>query len=93
MREIRRSTAFRRDYKRERAGRHGRQLDALLGEVLSRLVADVPLPAANRDHPLTGDWNGYRDCHLKPDLLLVYRKPDPATLDLARLGSHSELFG
>lgn len=93
MREIRRSTAFRRDYKRERAGRHGRQLDALLTEVLSQLAADVALPAAHRDHPLTGDWKGFRDCHLKPDLLLIYRKPDPATLDLARLGSHSELFG
>jgi len=93
MREIRRSTAFRRDYKRERAGRHRRQLDALLAEVVSRLAGDVPLPAANRDHPIVGDWHGYRDCHLKPDLLLIYRKPDPATLDLARLGSHSELFG
>jgi mRNA interferase YafQ len=93
MREIRRSTAFRRDYKRERAGRHGRQLDALLTEIVSCLAADVPLPAANRDHLLGGDWFGYRDCHLKPDLLLIYRKPDPDTLDLARLGSHSELFG
>ncbi len=93
MREIRRSTAFRRDYKRESAGRHRRQLDALLSEVLARLSADVPLPAANQDHPLTGEWKSYRDCHLKPDLLLIYRKPDPVTLDLVRLGSHSELFG
>ena len=93
MRKIRRSTAFQRDYRRERAGRHGRQLDALLVTAVSRLAADVPLPAANRDHPLAGDWHGYRDCHLKPDLLLIYRKPDPATLDLVRLGSHSELFG
>jgi mRNA interferase YafQ len=93
MREIRRSTAFRRDYKRESAGRHGRQLDALLTQVVSFLAADVGLPVANRDHPLTGDWKGYRDCHLKPDLLLLYRKPDPDTLDLVRLGSHSELFG
>ena len=61
--------------------------------MLSQLAADVALPAAHRDHPLTGDWKGFRDCHLKPDLLLIYRKPDPATLDLARLGSYSELFG
>ena len=93
MREIRRSTAFRRDYKRERAGRHGRQLDALLTEALSLLADDEALPPPYRDHALAGDWKGYRDCHLKPDLLLIYRKPDPATLDLARLGSHSELFG
>ena len=93
MREIRRSTALHRDYKRERAGHHGDQLDALLAAVLSKLAVDVPLPPANRDHQLTGEWKGYRDCHLRPDLLLIYRKPDPNTLDLVRLGSHSELFG
>jgi mRNA interferase YafQ len=51
------------------------------------------LPENNRDHALSGDWAGYRECHIKPDLLLIYRKPDPDTLRLARLGSHSELFG
>lgn len=44
-------------------------------------------------HGLIGDWTGYRECHVKPDLLLIYRKPDADTLRLARLGSHSELFG
>jgi mRNA interferase YafQ len=47
----------------------------------------------HRDHDLSGDWSGYRECHILPDLLLIYRKPDDATLRLARLGSHSELFG
>jgi mRNA interferase YafQ len=47
----------------------------------------------HRDHDLSGDWTGYRECHFKPDLLLIYKKPDAATLRLARLGSHSELFG
>jgi mRNA interferase YafQ len=42
---------------------------------------------------LAGDWAGYRECHIKPDLLLIYKKPDDETLRLARLGSHSELFG
>jgi mRNA interferase YafQ len=42
---------------------------------------------------LGGDWRGYRECHIKPDLLLIHRKPDAGTLRLARLGSHSELFG
>ncbi|MGD1641148.1 type II toxin-antitoxin system YafQ family toxin [Klebsiella pneumoniae] len=46
-----------------------------------------------RDHDLSGDWAGYRECHIKPDLLLIYRKSDADTLRLARLGSHSELFG
>ena len=45
----------------------------------------------NLDHALTGDWKDYRDCHVKPDLVLIYQKPDSATLRLVRLGSHSEL--
>jgi mRNA interferase YafQ len=42
---------------------------------------------------LSGEWAGYRECHLKPGLLLIYRKPDAGSLRLARLGSYSELFG
>jgi mRNA interferase YafQ len=57
------------------------------------LLVDQVLPESNRDHVLGGDWAGYRECHIKPDLLLIYRKPDADTLRLARLGSHSELFG
>ena len=53
----------------------------------------VSLEARYRDHDLSGDWAGYRECHIKPDLLLIYRKSEPSTLRLARLGSHSELFG
>jgi mRNA interferase YafQ len=87
------TTAFRRDYKREAKGRHRGQLDDVLRPVLAALAVDVPLPAANRDHPLSGEWDDCRECHLRPDLLLVYRKPDAATLQLVRLGSHSELFG
>jgi mRNA interferase YafQ len=55
------------------------------------LVADEALPERNRDHALGGDWKGFRDCHIKPDLVLIYEK-SPNTLSLARLGSHSELF-
>ena len=55
--------------------------------------ADRPMPAAYQDHPLSGNWNDHRDCHLKPDLVLIYRKPDKLTLQLVRLGSHNELFG
>jgi len=61
--------------------------------VVELLVSDQVLPENTRDHALTGDWAGYRECHLKPDLLLIYRKPEVDTLRLARLGSHSELFG
>lgn len=61
--------------------------------VLAALAADTPLDPRYRDHDLSGDWAGYRDCHIKPDLVLIYRKPDATTLRLARLGSHSEVFG
>jgi mRNA interferase YafQ len=91
VRSLRPSTALRRDYRREKGGKHGKRLDDLLRAVLDRLVADTPLPPANRDHALTGEWSSYRDCHLKPDLVLIYC--DSETLDLVRLGSHSELFG
>lgn len=54
---------------------------------------DQSLEPRYRDHELSGDWSGYRECHVKPDLLLIYKKPDKDTLRLARLGSHGELFG
>ena len=57
------------------------------------LVTDQSLEAKYRDHDLSGDWAGYRECHVKPDPLLIYRKSDADTLRLARLGSHNELFG
>ena len=47
---------------------------------------------AYRDHPLTGDWKGFRDCHLRPDLVLIYSVSE-TELTLVRLGSHSDLFG
>jgi mRNA interferase YafQ len=54
-------------------------------------MADKSLPAKYRDHALTGDWADHRDCHIKPDLVLIYRLPDEETLQLVRMGSHSEL--
>ncbi|NOU11383.1 MAG: type II toxin-antitoxin system YafQ family toxin [Nitrospira sp.] len=93
MRTIERATAFKRDFKRVKATpRHSKDIDALLSAVLEKLVADHALPRSTRDHELSGNWKGYRECHLKPDLLLMYRKPDADTLRLVRLGSHSELF-
>jgi mRNA interferase YafQ len=93
MRALERSTAFKRDYKREARGWHNATLDAAFASVLVALLNDEPLEPRHRDHELSGDWSGYRECHIKPDLLLIYRKPDADTLSLARLGSHSELFG
>ena len=92
MRTIERSTAFKRDYKRELRGAYRTTLEADPRSVLMMLASDQPLEARYRDHDLSGSWAGYRDCHIKPDLLLIYRKTDGDTLRLARLGSHSELF-
>ena len=64
-----------------------------LKPVLVALATDQPLDVRYRDHDLSGDWAGYRECHIKPDLLLIYRKSDLDILSLARLGSRSELFG
>jgi len=93
MRTIDRSSAFKRDYKREAKGRYRTVVGDLLKEVLQALVNDQPLEARYSDHDLSGEWAGYRECHVRPDLLLIYRKSDVDTLRLARLGSHSELFG
>lgn len=93
MRTIERASAFRRDYKREARGQHRQTLDDDLRTVLTALLADAPLDTCYRDHDLGGNWAGYRECHLKPDLLLIYSRPDAGTLRLVRLGSHSELFG
>ena len=93
MRTIERATSFKRDFKREAKGRHRATLDSDLKSVLVALANDQPLDTKYRDHDLSGNWAGYRECHIKPDLLLVYRKSDADTLRLARLGSHSELFG
>ena len=65
----------------------------LVAAATTLLAADTPMPPAYQDHPLSGNWNDHRDCHLKPDLLLIYRKPGKVTLQLVRLGSHHELFG
>jgi mRNA interferase YafQ len=91
MRTIRYSNRFKRDYKREKAGRYGRTLDTELTEIVRLLSSDTPLPRRNFDHPLSGEWRDHRDCHVRPDLILIYRKPDDTNLDLVRLGSHSEL--
>ena len=91
MREVKYTSRFRRDYRREKSGPHGKRLDTLLMGAVNRLAADQPLPRRNVDHPLSGEWKDFRDCHIRPDLILIYRKPDDDSLELVRLGSHSEL--
>jgi mRNA interferase YafQ len=90
-RTIERTTAFRRDRKRELEGRFGPQLERLLTPVIRSLAAHEPLAPNRRDHTMTGKWTDLRDCHVRPDLVLIYRKVGDDTLQLVRLGSHSEL--
>lgn len=60
-----------------------------------KLANDIPLPAKNKDHTLQGEFVGCRECHIRPDWLLIYRKTDNnelQILELARTGTHSDLF-
>lgn len=91
MRKIERTAQFKRDFRREAKGLHRATLEKDFTEILKLLADDMPLAHRHRDHPLTGDWKDHRNCHIKPDLILVYRKPDNSRLQLVRLGSHAEL--
>jgi len=93
MRTIERTNIFKRDFKREKSGQHKRDWETVVFTTISLLAEDKTLPQKNRDHALGGEWQDHRECHIKPDLLLIYRKPNPEVLQLIRLGSHSELFG
>lgn len=83
-----RSGQFKRDVKRlEKRGKDMSKLRALL----LLLIAGKPLPPTYLDHPLKGDWKGYRDAHIEPDWLLIYRTTGDE-LYLARTGTHADLF-
>jgi mRNA interferase YafQ len=71
MRTIERTNQFKRDYKREMKGLHRVSLQGDLTEILVTLVNDQPLSERLRDHALTGNWKDHRDCHVKPDLILI----------------------
>ena len=87
MPEIIISTAFKRDLKKF----SGKDIDAMKS-IIRILAAGDALPVRCKDHALTGNWVHYRDAHIFPDLLLIYRQSGDAVY-LARIGSHSELSG
>jgi len=91
MRTIEWTSQFKRDYKREGKGQHRATLNVELFPIVDALANNQLLDPRYRDHALTGEWKDYRDCHIKPDMVLIYRKPDDVVLQLVRLGSHSEL--
>ena len=91
MRTIKRTSQFRRDFKRVKRGVHGSHVDETLEAALDLLAADAVLPARYEDHQMQGEYKKYRDCHLRPDLLLVYGKGNAGTLELVRIGSHAQL--
>ena len=96
MRRVEQRNKFRHDFKRVGRGEYGSLLQPCTGElwqVVVKLANDMPLPAKYRDHPLHGQWEGSRDCHIRPDLVLVYRLEGEDLLILERLGSHADLFG
>ena len=90
MREIDFSGAFKKDFKAVKRIPQYRDIENDLGPILELLRQDLPLPDAHRDHALVGKWGDFRDCHVKPDMILIYRKVENL-LQLARLGSHSKL--
>ena len=91
MRTIGKTGQFKRDFKRESKGKHRKTLTEDLLGILELLIADVELPAKYFDHSMIGNWNDHRNCHIKPDLVLLYRLPNNETLQLVRIGTHSEL--
>ncbi len=79
---------FKKDIKRLQ--KRGKDMEKLK-TVIEKLLENQELEPKYKDHPLTGDWNGYRDCHIEPDWLLIY-KISETNLFLVRSGSHSDLF-
>lgn len=82
---------FKKDYKR--AIRPKKNIE-LLDDIIRKLSKNEALPEKNKDHALSGNWSGYRECHIQPDWLLVYYiENDILVLTLVRTGTHSDLFG
>ncbi len=88
MLKIELTNSIKRDLKKYK---HQKDILLALQEIIELLVKMKALPAKNRDHNLSGNWVHHRECHVRNDLLLIY-KVEAGTLFLTRFGSHSELF-
>jgi mRNA interferase YafQ len=88
--DIVQTTQFKRDIKRIKL--RGKNL-AKLKSLVVLLSDNQPLPLKHKDHNLVDNWNGYKECHIEPDWLLIYCvQYDKKILELARTGTHSDLF-
>ena len=90
MRTIRSSTDFKKDFRKLKK-QNIKLLNQRFEFVISQLIHDIPLDAKFKDHALIGNWKGFRECHIFPDVLLIYKKCKNEVL-LAKIGSHSNLF-
>lgn len=91
MLDIAYGSKFKKDYKRviKRPG----YKPEMITEIIRKLASEEPLPAKHRDHASTGNYTGFRECHILPDWLLIYKiESNTLTLVLTRTGSHSDLF-
>lgn len=87
---VRRANRFKKDSK---LYRHNKEVLVELEKILAVLIKGGELPARNANHRLSGDFKNYFDCHIKPDVILVYEMDwEEKTILLLRIGSHSELF-
>ncbi len=85
------TSVFKKDYKL--AIKRNKDI-SLLDDIITMLSDGEELPPQNKDHELTGNWKGYRECHIQPDWLLIYKiENDILALTLTRTGTHSDLFG
>ena len=80
---------FKKDYAKRIAGT---RMEAEFEELFDLLVSEQPLPPSYHDHMLVGDWKDYRDCHLRGDMVVIYKIVDD-TVIFTRINTHSELFG
>ena len=96
MRTTERTNQFKRDYKRETKGRskaYAQKLDIELAAVVQVLRADGTLDPRHEDHPLTGEWRDHRDCHVRPDLVLIYPSRTKTLLPWSGLGRIASYLG
>ncbi len=92
MKQIRLDKQFKKDIKRDQiSGRYTKKDFDLLKEVMDHLIDNKQLDERFLAHKLIGEWQGYSECHIKPNWLLIY-KSEPNSIKFARLGTHSQLF-